>query len=62
MPVQDLAYWMGTFVLEVRKADSSEDPLKTLYALVCYFKQFYKASGVHNVNPLNTAYYSVRMH
>ena len=58
MSVQDLAYWMGMFILEAWKADGSQYRLKTLYALVCYFKPLYEANGVHNVNPLNTAYYS----
>ncbi len=55
MPVKaDLAYWMGKFVLEARKADGMEYPPKTLYALVCCFKRHYEASGVHDVNPLDT--------
>ena len=33
MPVSDLAYWMGKFVLETRKTDGQEYPPKTLYAL-----------------------------
>ena len=50
MQVEDLAYWMSKFVLEARKADGSEYPPKTLYALVCCFKRYYEASGVHDVN------------
>ena len=53
--VEDLAYWMSKFVLEARKTDGSNCPLKTLNALVCSFKRYWKASGVHDVNPLNTA-------
>ena len=34
MPVEDLAYWMGKFVLEARKMDSSEYPPETLYSLI----------------------------
>ena len=45
MQVEDLAYWMSKFVLEARKADGSEYPPKTLYALVCRFKRYYEASG-----------------
>ena len=30
MQVEDLAYWMSKFVLEARKADSSEYPPKTM--------------------------------
>ena len=45
MQVKDLAYWMSKFVLEARKADGSEYPPKTLYALVCCFKRYYEASG-----------------
>jgi len=55
MPVEDLVYWMGKFVLEVRKADCIEYPQQTLYALVCCFKRFYEANGVYDVNPLDTA-------
>ena len=55
MQVEDLAYWMSKFVLEARKADGSEYPPKTMYALVCCFKRYYEASGVHDVNPLDTA-------
>ena len=33
MPVDDFAYWVGKFVLEVRKQDSTEYPPKTLYAV-----------------------------
>ena len=40
MPVSDLAYWMGKFVLENRKTDGQEYPPKTLYALVCCFKRY----------------------
>ena len=35
----DLAYWLGKFVLEVRKKDGSEYPPKSLYALICCFKR-----------------------
>ena len=52
IPPADLAYWMGKFVLEVRKKDGSEYPQKSLYALVCCFKRFFEQNGVHNVNPL----------
>ena len=39
MPVHDFAYWLGKFVLEVRKKkDASEYPPKTLYRMVCCFK------------------------
>ena len=55
MPVEDLAYWMGKFVLEAQKADGNEYPQQTLYALVCCFKWFYEANGVYDVNPLDTA-------
>ena len=55
MPVEDLVYWMGKFVLEAWKAGCIEYPQQTLYALVCCFKQFYGANGVYNVNPLDTA-------
>ena len=48
----DLAYWMGKFVLEVRKKDGSEYPPKSLYTLVCCFKRLFEQNGVHNVNPL----------
>ena len=37
MSVEDFAYWLGKFVLEVRKQDGSEYPPKTLYGLVCCF-------------------------
>ena len=55
MPPDDLAYWMGKFVLEVRNQNGSEYPPKTLYALICCFKRFYKQNGVHDVNPLCSA-------
>ena len=55
MQVEDLAYWMSKFVLEARKTDGSEYPPKTLYAIVCSFKRYYEANGVHDVNVLNTA-------
>ena len=54
IPVSDLAYWMGKFVLETRKTDGQEYPPKTLYALICCFKRYYEANGVHTVNPLDT--------
>ncbi len=34
MPPGDLAYWMGKFVLEVRKQNGSEYPPKSLYGLL----------------------------
>ncbi len=37
---ENLAYWMGKFVLEVRKKDGTEYPPKSLYALVCCFKRY----------------------
>ncbi len=40
MPPVDLSYWMGKFVLEVRKKGGSEYPPNSLYALVCCFKRF----------------------
>ena len=40
MPVTDLSYWMGNFVLKVRKKDGKEYPPKSLYAIVCCFKRF----------------------
>ena len=54
MPVSDLAYWMGKFVLETRKTEGQEYPPKTSYALVCCFKRYYEAKGVRTVNPLDT--------
>ena len=59
MSAKDLSYWMGKFVLEVRKKDGSEYPPKSLYALVCCFKRYFKAYGVHDINPLATADNSV---
>ena len=53
MSPEDLAYWMGKFVLEVRKKDGNEYPPKTVYALVCCFKRFFEQNGIHAVNPLN---------
>ena len=47
----NLAYWMGKFVLEVRKKDGSEYPPKSLYALICCFKCLFEQNGAHNVNP-----------
>ena len=55
MPPDDFAYWMGKFVLELRKQNGSEYPPKTLYALICCFKRFYEQNGVHDVNPLCSA-------
>ena len=53
MPPTDFAYWIRKFTLEVRKADGSEYPPKSLYALVCCFKQFFEQNGIHGINPLN---------
>ena len=53
MPPTDFAYWIRKFTLEVRKADGSENPPKSLYALVCCFKQFFERNGIHGINPLN---------
>ena len=53
MTPTDLSYWMRKLVLEVRKKDGSMYPPKTLYALVCCFKRYYEANGVHNINPLD---------
>ena len=55
MPVEDLANWIPKFVLESRKAEGSKYLPKTLYTFIYCFKQYYKASGVHNVNPLDMA-------
>ena len=53
MPVHDFAYWLGKFVLEVRKKkDASEYPPKTLYRMVCCFKRFFEQNKVYSVNPL----------
>ena len=49
----DLAYWLGQFVLEVRKKDSTEYPPKSLYALVCCFKGHFEKNGVNGVNRLS---------
>jgi len=49
---------MGMFILEAWKADGSAYRMKTLYALVCYFKQFYDTNSIHDVNPLVPTYYS----
>lgn len=54
MSPEDLAYWMGKFVLEVRKRDGTEYPPKTVYALVCCFKRYFEENGIHEINPLNT--------
>ena len=54
MSVEDFAYWLGKFVLEVRKQDGSEYPPKTLYGLVCCFKRHFEENNVFDVNPLNT--------
>ena len=55
MPSTDLAYWMGEFVLEVRKKDGKEYLLKSLYALVCCFKCYYEQNGGFDVNPLSSS-------
>ena len=52
MPPDDLAYWMGKFVLEVRKQDGKEYPPKSLYALVCCIKRHFEENGIYNINPL----------
>ena len=48
----DLNYWMRKLVLEVRKKDGSMHPP---YALVCCFKCYYEANGVHDINPLDAS-------
>ena len=53
MPVKDFAYWLGKFILEIRKRDGHEYPPKSLYALVCCFKRHFELSGVHDINPLS---------
>ena len=53
LPPKDLTYWLGKFVLEVRKKNGDKYPPKTLYALVCYFKWFFVRNGVYSVNPLD---------
>ena len=45
IPSANLAYWMGKFVLEVRKKNGKEYPPKTLYAFVCCFKRYYEQNG-----------------
>ena len=55
MAPNDLAYWMGKFILEVRKKDGEEYPPKSLYALICCFKRFFEQNGVHDINPLCVA-------
>ena len=53
MPIEDLAYWLGKFVLEVPKQNGKEYPLKMLYCLICCFKRYFEQNGVHDVNPLD---------
>ncbi len=50
MPPGDLAYWMGKFVLEVRKHNGDEYPPKS--AMVCCFKRFYNQNERYDINPL----------
>ena len=50
---ESLAYWMGKFVLEVRKQNGTEYPPKTIYALICCFKRYFEKNGVHDINPLS---------
>ena len=52
MSPTDLAYWMGNFVLEVRKRDGKPYPPKYLYALVCCFKRFCEHNRMYGINPL----------
>ena len=52
MSAKDLSYWMGKFMLEVWKKYGSEYLPKSLYALVCCFKRYFRAHGVHDINPL----------
>jgi len=54
MPPAYLAYWMGKFVLEVRKKTGQEYLPKSIYALVCCFKRYYEQHGVFDVNPLSS--------
>ena len=51
MTATDLNYWMRKLVLEVRKKDGGMYPLK----LVCCFKHYYEANGVHDINPLDAS-------
>ncbi len=53
MPVPDFAYWLGKFVLEIRKQTGTEYPPKTLYAIVCCFKRYFERNEVYDVNPLS---------
>ena len=55
MPPADLAYWMGKFVLEVRKKDGQEYLPKYIYVLVCCFKRYYEQHVVFDVNPLSSS-------
>ena len=54
MEREEIAYWMGKFVLEIRKQNGSEYPPKTLYQIVCCFKRHFEANGIHNVNILSS--------
>ena len=36
------------------------NPAKTLYALVCCFKRYYEANGVHNLDPSDAKFGSFR--
>ena len=54
MPIPDFAYWLGKFVLKVRKKDASVYPTKTLYRMVCCFKRFFEQNKVYSVNPLSS--------
>ena len=61
MTPEHLAYWMGKFVLEVRKKDGKEYPPKTLYALVCCFKRFFEQNGVFPLSPGDATFGSFRV-
>ena len=53
MKPDEIAHWMGKFVLKISKNDGTEYPPKTLYQIVCCFKRHLEANGRHNINPLS---------
>ncbi len=49
MPPDYLAYWMGKFVLKVRKVNGSEYPPKSLYTMVCCLTKMSAMMLIHYV-------------
>ena len=53
MNCEQMSYWLGRFVMEIRKRDGTDYPPRSIYLILCGLLRFLKDNGVYDKNFLD---------